>query len=53
MDLMKFLNRYRWLMSWFELCKDGEFKKEYLKGKNKKIARKRTLKKIKELQIKE
>lgn len=50
---MKFLNKYRWPMSWIDLCGDGRFKKERLKGKDKKEARKRTLKKIKELLDKE
>ena len=50
---MKFLNKYRWPYSWYDLCKDGKFPKERLKGKDKKIARKRTLKKQKEINDKE
>lgn len=44
---MRFLNKYRWSMSWIDLCGDGKFEKERLKGKDKKEVRKRTLKKIK------
>lgn len=46
--MKKFINKYRWSHSWYDLCGDGRFKKERLKGKDKRIARKRTLKKIKE-----
>lgn len=50
---MKFLNKYRWPCSWYNLCCDGKYKKERLKGKDKKYARKLTLRKYKELQSKE
>lgn len=50
---MKFLNHWRWPCSWYELTKDGKFKTERLKGKDKKQARKRTLRKAKEIQEKE
>lgn len=46
---MKFLNKYRWPGSWYDLCKDGMFKKERLKGKDKRLARKLTLRKAKEI----
>lgn len=50
---MKFLNKYRWPKSWYDLCGDGVYKKERLKGKDKKRARKKTIKKQKELMEKE
>lgn len=50
---MKFFNKWRWPCSWYDLCKDGMYKKERLKGKDKKIARKRILKKQKEMIDKE
>lgn len=46
---MKFLNKWRWSKSWYDLCGDGRFHKERLKGKDKKMARKRTLRKIEEI----
>lgn len=49
---MKFLNKWRWPKSWYDLCGDGEFSKERLKGKDKKIARKRTLRKMEEIERK-
>lgn len=48
--MKKFINKYRWSGSWFDLHYDGIYPKERLKGKDKKFARKRTLKKIKETQ---
>ena len=50
---MKFLNKWRWHGSWYDLCSDGRYGKERLKGKDKRLARKRTLRKAKEVQEKE
>lgn len=46
---MKFLNKWRWPRSWCDLCGDGRYDKERLKGKDKRLARKRTLRKVKEV----
>lgn len=49
LGVLKFLNKWRWRGSWYDLCGDGRFPKERLKGKDKKMARKRTLRKMKEI----
>lgn len=50
---MRFLNKWRWPRSWYDLCQDGIFKHERLKGKYKRHIRKKTLKKQKEINEKE
>lgn len=50
---MKFLNKWRWPRSWCDLYGDGRYDKERLKEKDKRLARKRTLRKVKEVQEKE
>lgn len=49
LGVLKFLNKWRWPKSWYDLCDDGRFPKERLKGKDKRIARKRTLRKMEEI----
>ena len=39
------MNRLRWKSSWIDLCGDGRFKKERIKGKDKRFLRKWTLRK--------
>ena len=50
---MKFINKWRWPYSWYDLCQDGKFKRERLKKKYKRYIRKRTLKKKQEIEGKE
>lgn len=47
------MNKLRWKWSFVDLKGDGRFKKERLKGKDKRIVRKWTLKKLWELKEKE
>lgn len=39
------MNKLRWKYSWIDLRGDGRFKKDRIKGKNKRIIRKWTIRK--------
>lgn len=47
------MNNWRWPWSFVDLRGDGRFPKERLKGKDKRLARKRTLKKLRGEKVKD
>ena len=47
------MNHWRWKWSFIELRGDGRFQKDRIKGKDKRIIRKRTLKKLRNESMKE